>query len=209
MVNNGSKTQDAEVGDGTTSVVVFCGELLKEAEKLIAMKIHPQTVVRGYRKAMEVARKALESSSLDHSKDVAAFREDLLNIAKTTLSSKILHVDKGKFAELAVDAVLRLKGSSNLEAIQIVKKVGGSLTDSYLDEGFILNKKIGVGQPKRVENARILLANTPMDTDKIKIYGARVRVDSMDKVAEIEKAEKERMKAKVDKIIALGPKYVF
>ena len=200
-----SKTQDAEVGDGTTSVVVFAGELLREAEKLVAQKIHPQTIIRGYRKALEVARKAIEASAVDNSSNSVAFREDLINIAKTTLSSKILHVDKGKFAELAVDAVLRLKGSTNLDSIQVVKKVGGSLTDSYLEEGFILNKKIGVGQPKRMENARILIANTPMDTDKIKIYGARVRVDSMDKVAEIEKAEKEKMKQKVDKIIGLGP----
>ena len=98
------------------------------------------------------------------------------------------------FAELAVDAVLRLKGSGNLEMIQIIKRSGGSLRDSFLDEGFILDKRIGVGQPKRVENAKILIANTSMDTDKIKIYGARVRVDSMDKVASIEAAEKNKMK---------------
>ena len=76
--------------------------------------------------------------------------------------------------------------------------------DSYLEEGFILNKKMGVGQPKRIENARILVANTAMDTDKVKIYGARVRVDSMAKVAEIEEAEKQKMKAKCDKIISHG-----
>jgi T-complex protein 1 subunit beta len=93
------------------------------------------------------------------------------------------------------------------------------LKDSYLESGFILDKKFGVGQSKQIKNAKILLANTPMDTDKvlgsfsipipysdfllfqIKIYGARVRVDSMDKVAEIEKAEKSKMKAKVDKIL--------
>eukprot|EP00455_Lapot_gusevi_P050034 TRINITY_DN71_c0_g1_i2.p1 TRINITY_DN71_c0_g1~~TRINITY_DN71_c0_g1_i2.p1 ORF type:complete len:533 (+),score=188.28 TRINITY_DN71_c0_g1_i2:70-1668(+) len=200
-----SKTQDAEVGDGTTSVVVLAGELLREAEKLVNQKIHPQTIVRGYRKAVEAARRALEGSALDHSADPVAFREDLLNIARTTLSSKILHCDKDKFANLAVDAVLRLRGSTNLDSIQIVKKVGGSLRDSYLDEGFILDKRIGVGQPKRMENARILVANTPMDTDKIKIYGARVRVDSMDKVAEIEAAEKAKMKRKVDRILSLGP----
>lgn len=81
-----------------------------------------------------------------------------------------------------MDAVLRLKGSANLEAIHIIKKAGGTLRESFLDEGFILDKKIGVGQPKRIENAKILVANTPMDTDKIKIYGARVKVDSMAKV---------------------------
>ena len=199
-----SKTQDAEVGDGTTSVVVLAGEFLREAEKLINQKIHPQTVIRGYRKGLEVARAALERSAIDNGADAAKFREDLLNIAKTTLSSKILHVDKSKFAELAVDAVLRLQGSTNLDSIQIIKKVGGSLKDSYLDEGYILDKHMGVGQPKRMTNAKILVANTPMDTDKIKIYGARVRTDSMDTVAAIEQAEKMKMKHKVDKILGLG-----
>jgi chaperonin GroEL (HSP60 family) len=69
---------------------------------------------------------------------------------------------------------------------------------------FILDKKIGVGQPKRIENAKILVANTAMDTDKVKIYGARVRVDAMSKVAEIEAAEKSKMKNKVEKIVAHG-----
>jgi TCP-1/cpn60 chaperonin family len=71
-------------------------------------------------------------------------------------------------------------------------------------QGFILDKKIGVGQKKRIENAKILVANTPMDTDKIKMYGARVKTDSMAKVADIELAEKAKMKEKCDKIIAQG-----
>ncbi|KAE8709879.1 T-complex protein 1 subunit beta [Hibiscus syriacus] len=131
-------------------------------------------------------------------------KSDLMKIAMTTLSSKILSQNKVYFAQLAVDAVMRLKGSTNLEAIQIIKKPGGSLSDSFLDEGFILDKKIGLGQPKRIENAKILVANTAMDNDKVKIYGARVRVDSMSKVAEIEGAEKEKMREKVQKIIAHG-----
>jgi T-complex protein 1 subunit beta len=127
-----------------------------------------------------------------------------LNIARTTLSSKILSQHKEHFAALAVDAVLRLKGSGNLDAIQILKKQGGTLCESFLDEGFILDKKIGVNQPKRIENAKILVANTPMDTDKIKVFGSRVKVDSTAKVAEIELAEKEKMKEKVDKILKHG-----
>lgn len=103
--------------------------------------------------------------------------QDLLNIARTTLSSKIVTLEKDHFANMVVDAVLRLKGSTNLDSIHIIKKLGGSLRDSYLDEGFILEKRIGVGCPKRVENAKILLANTAMDTDKIKIFGARVKVN--------------------------------
>lgn len=125
-----------------------------------------------------------------------------MNIASTTLGSKILHQYKDHFSKLAVDAVLKLKvnwwlhyqlpycllqGSTNLEAIQIIKKLGGNLNDSYLEEGiikftrlyrsnqiiligFLLEKKIGVNQPKRIENARILIANTAMDADKIKVF---------------------------------------
>ncbi|KAH0682370.1 hypothetical protein KY290_020960 [Solanum tuberosum] len=126
--------------------------------------------------ASECARNVLEQKVVDNKQDAEKFRSDLMNIARTTLSSKILSQDKEHFAKLAVDAVMRLKGSTNLEAIQIIKKPGGSLKDSFLDEGFILDKKIGVGQPKRIENAKILVANTAMDTDKVKIYGARVEL---------------------------------
>ncbi|XP_042170298.1 T-complex protein 1 subunit beta-like, partial [Oncorhynchus tshawytscha] len=122
----------------------------------------------------------------------------------TTLSSKLLTHHKDHFAKLAVEAVLRLKSSGNLEAIHVIKKLGGSLIDSYLDEGFLLDKKIGVNQPKRLENVNILISNTGMDTDKIKIFGSRVRVDSTAKVAEIEMAEKEKMKEKVERILKHG-----
>nr|XP_053638093.1 T-complex protein 1 subunit beta-like isoform X2 [Cherax quadricarinatus] len=196
-----SKTQDDEVGDGTTSVVVLASELLREAEKLVAMRLHPQTIIAGYRKATDVAREALTSSAQDNSANPAKFREDLLKIAKTTLSSKILSQHKDFFANLTVDAVLRLKGSGNLDAIQIIKKQGGTLGDSFLDEGFILEKKIGVNQPKRIENAKLLIANTPMDTDKIKVFGSKISVESTAKVAELELAEKEKMKSKVQKIL--------
>jgi T-complex protein 1 subunit beta len=87
-----------------------------------------------------------------------------------------------------------------LDHIQVLKKAGGSMRDTYLESGFLLDKQPGVGQPKRVENAKILIANTSMDTDKIKIYGSRVKVDSIDKVADIEQAEK--MRTKVSKILA-------
>lgn len=199
-----SKVQDDEVGDGTTSVTVLACELLREAEELVSQKIHPQTIIAGWRLATDVARKALEESATDHSKNVTEFRGDLLNIARTTLSSKILQQHKDLYSNLAVDAVLRLKGKCNLDAIQIIKKLGGSLADSYLDEGFLLDKKPGINQPKRVENAKILIANTSMDTDKIKVFGSRVKVDSVAKVAELELAEKEKMKEKVEKIVKHG-----
>lgn len=196
-----SKVQDAEVGDGTTSVVVLAAELLKEAERLVAMNLHPQTIIAGWRKATDCARAALTASARDNSGDPKKFEEDLMNIARTTLSSKILQQKKDQFARLAVDAVLRLKGSTGLEAIEVIKKLGGNLADSYLEEGFLLEKKIGVNQPKRLEDVRILVANTSMDADKIKVFGSKVRVQSTAKLAEIEKAEKEKMKDKVDLIL--------
>lgn len=103
---------------------------------------------------------------------------------------------------MAVDAVLRLKGSGELSAIHIIKKTGGCLEDSFLDTGFLLDKKPGVHQPKRIENAKILVANTPMDTDKIKVFGSHIKVDSMAKIADLEMAEKEKMKDKVNKILS-------
>ncbi|KAF2740483.1 hypothetical protein EJ04DRAFT_455628 [Polyplosphaeria fusca] len=201
---NISKVQDDEVGDGTTSVTVLAAELLREAEKLVDQKIHPQTIIEGYRIASHAALKALEGTAVDNSQNEAEFRKDLEAIARTTLSSKVLSQDRTHFAKLATDAVLKLKGSTDLTHIQVIKKAGGKLKDSYLDEGFVLDKKFGVNQPKRVENAKILVSNTSMDTDKIKIFGARVKVDSTGKLAELEKAEREKMKAKVERIKAHG-----
>jgi len=199
-----SKVQDQEVGDGTTSVCVFAAELLRQAEKLIDQKIHPQTVISGWRKATKVAQEELIGFAVDHSADKKEFREDLLNIARTTLSSKILQQSKDYFSELAVDAVLRLGGSTNLGSIAIIQKLGGQLRDSYLDQGFIIDKKFGLNMPRRVENAKILIANTAMDKDAIKVSGTRVRVDAVAKVAEIEEAEKAKMKKKVDSILKTG-----
>lgn len=198
-----AKVQDEEVGDGTTTVAVLASELLKEAETLVSKKFHPQTIIAGWREATQAAKAALEGSArpLDV-QDPELFRNQLTSIAKTTLSSKIISQSKELFAKLCVDAVLRLKGSGNLESIQIIKKLGGALEDSFLDDGFLLDKTPGNGQPKRIENAKILIANTPMDTDKIKVFASRVKVDSVSKVAELELAEKEKMRDKVNMILS-------
>lgn len=144
--------------------------------------------------ARKVALKTLRDSARENKLNDDSFRQDLMKIARTTISSKLLNYEKEHFANLAVNAVLRLKGDPNLDHIQIIKKLGGSLKESYLDEGFLLEKEISVGCPLTKDNARVLVANTPMDYDKIKIFGTRVKVDNMDKIAEIEMAEKEKMK---------------
>ncbi|KAH7580830.1 Chaperonins TCP-1 signature 3 [Nakaseomyces glabratus] len=202
---NISKVQDDEVGDGTTSVTVLSAELLREAEKMIDQaRIHPQTIIEGFRIASAAALKALDSAAVDNSSDSEKFHSDLVHIAKTTLSSKILSQDKEYFSNMATDAILRLKGSTNLEHIQIIKILGGKLSDSFLDSGFILQKKFGNNQPKRVEKAKILLANTALDTDKVKIFGTKFKVDSTSKLAQLEKAERDKMASKINKISKFG-----
>lgn len=99
-----------------------------------------------------------------------------------------------------MDAVLRLQGSVNLNHVQILKKPGATLSDSFLDDGFILDKRVSPGQPKRVENPKVLIANTAMDQDRIKIEGSKVKVSNHGQLAEIEAAERARMEAKCEKI---------
>ena len=199
-----SKTQDLVVGDGTTTVAVLAGELLREAENLINKKIHPQIIISGFRKARDCAKEVLIKQAFNDLSDKDKYYNDLINIAKTTLSSKLVTHEKEKFAKMVVDAVLRLGENPSLELIHVIKKPGATLADSYLDEGFVLEKSISVGCPKEKKNPKILIANTPMDYDKIKIYGSRVNVSSVEKFAEIEQAEKERMKNKVEKIAKYG-----
>eukprot|EP00968_Pinguiococcus_pyrenoidosus_P026882 scaffold7340_cov266-Pinguiococcus_pyrenoidosus.AAC.48 len=178
-----AKTQDDEIGDGTTSVTVLCGELLRQAETLVNQRIHPQTIIEGWRLARTVARQALESSAIGANEGKGDdFRAELIKIASTTLSSKLLTYEKEHFAKLAVDAVLRLGDDLNLDYIHMIKMPGGQLRDSFLEDGFILKKRISTGSPHTIKNAKILVANTPMDTDKIKIYGSRVRVNGLSQV---------------------------
>ena len=200
-----SKTQDEEVVDGTTTVAVLAGELLREAEKLVQNKIHPQIIIKGWREARNVAKKVLVDISIDNFADQELFKKDLKNIALTTLSSKLLLHDREQFANLAVDAVMRLHGSGNLDYIKLIKKPGGTLGDSFIADGFILEKTISTGCPKIKKNARVMVANTPMDHDKIKIMGSKVKVDSMAKIGEIEEAERRKMRQKIDKILAYKP----
>lgn len=198
-----SKTQDSEVGDGTTTVAVLAGELLREAERLTHARVHPQVIIAGWRQALAEARKVLLELGVERTDE--DFRNDLKSIAGTTLSSKLLVQEKELFVNLAVDAVLKLGGSDDLKLIQIIKKPGGNLRDSFLAEGFILEKTIATGSPHSKVSPKIMVANTPMDYDKIKIFGSKVKADSIEKVAEIEAAEREKMRRKVEKILAHKP----
>jgi len=129
------------VGDGTTSIAVLCGELLREAEQLVNQRIHPQMIAAGWRLARNVARKVLEMVAIDHSADDESFRKDLLRTARTTLSSKLVAHEKEYFAELAVDAIMRVKGSNNLDYIQVMKMSGRNYDILILNRVFYLIKQ--------------------------------------------------------------------
>jgi T-complex protein 1 subunit beta len=200
-----SQGQDVAVGDGTTSVAVLAGQLLHEAETLVGQGIHPQTIVAGWRQAALIAVEALENSAKDNSGDPVEFRKDLVRVASTTLNSKVLAMERDKFAEITVKAIERLKDPSRIDAISILKISGGALKDSEIVDGLILQCEFGVGQPHSVTNAKILIANTPMDTDKIKISGAKIETDSPEQLAKIEATERAKMLAKCEKIAQHKP----
>jgi len=138
-----SKTQDTEVGDGTTSVVVLAGELLGKATDLMDKKVHPTVIIDGYRAAQEEALKILDEIAI---KVKAKDKETLKRVAKTTMSTKLVSGHSGYLSELAVDAVLQVAEEANgglkvdLDMIKVEKKPGGSMTDTVLVKGLIIDK---------------------------------------------------------------------
>lgn len=173
-----SKTQDKEAGDGTTSVVVLTGELLGKAVELMGKKIHPTVVIDGYRDAMGQALKVLEEIALQvDPKD----KEALKKVAVTSMASKLVSGYSDYISDLAVDAVLQIAEEADdgievdLDMVKIEKKPGGSITDSSLIQGLIIDKEAVHGDmPKLVNDARIGLLNSAMEIEKTE-FDARAR----------------------------------
>lgn len=204
ILNEVCSVIDQEIGDGTTTLCCLVGELMIEAEKLMNMNVHPQIIVQGFRIAAREAIATINSNSFDNSKNLELFCADLLDMARTTLNSKVVATQKELFARIALKAVLKLKGSTDLNRLNIIKKCGGSLKDSFLDEGFILNKKIEFNQPKKIKNAKILIVNTALDSDRIKINGVKIKVKSISNLARIEIGEQKKLLDKCRKILTHG-----
>jgi len=201
-----SKAQDNNAGDGTSSVVVLGSALYKACSHLIHEKrLHPQVIVDGLDKALQIILTALDQYTVDFSKmDTASMDKILMEMAMTSLSSKIVLNHKEFFADIAVQAAKRI-GSHSLNSIHIMKKDGASMEESKIVDGFLLDKRIGMGQKKKIEKPSILVANTQLDADKIKVFGASVKVDAVSKLESIESAEKQKMLDKVDAIASHNP----
>ena len=202
-----AKTQDDEVGDGTTTSVVFAGELLSKAEDLIDRNIHPTTIIGGFRKASEKALEALERIAVQVD---PADRDALRRVAMTSLASKIVSENKEQLAEITVEAVLLVAHTVgdeyrvDLDDIMVKKKPGESVVGTKLIRGIVLDKGfVHPDMPKRIEDARIALLNSPLEVEKTE-FDARIHIESPEAMDEFLKEEESMLRRMAEKIASVG-----
>ncbi|MDA7959845.1 MAG: TCP-1/cpn60 chaperonin family protein [Nitrosopumilus sp.] len=207
MIVEISKTVDNEVGDGTTSSVVFGGALLGKAEDLLKKEVHSSTIVDGYQKAME---KTLEIYSELSEKVSPDDRGSLLKVATTSMQSKLISEDSGTLSKMVVDAVLGIaaekdgKYSVDLENVKVEKKTGGSIQDTQVVRGIVLDKEVvHSGMPARVEGARIALVNSALEIEKTEM-SSEIRITDPTQMQMFLEEENRMLKAMVDKLHDTG-----
>ena len=202
-----SKTTDNEVGDGTTSVVVLAGALLENAESLIAQEVHPTIIVDGYRKAAKKAKQFLAEIA----DVVTANDKSILNkIAKTSMQTKLVRKDSTLLADLvvkAVSAVSEREGENftvDVDDIKVEKKAGGSINDSNIIQGIVLDKEIvHAGMPKKIDDAKIALLNAALEISKTET-DAKINISNPQQLKSFLDEENKMLKNMVDKVIASG-----
>lgn len=205
-----AKTQDEEVGDGTTSAVVIAGELLKRAEDLLDQEVHPTLIATGYRLAAEKAYEILDSIA----KDVSPTDEKTLKmIAMTSMTGKGAEVSKDMLTDLAVDAVKTIaeKGVKNIDMdhIKLEKKMGGGTDDTVLIKGMVIDKeRVHPGMPKTVENAKIALLNSALEIEKTEV-DAKIEITAPEQLKSFLDEEEKMLKEMVDKVTDSGANVLF
>ncbi|MEJ2267533.1 MAG: thermosome subunit alpha [Nanoarchaeota archaeon] len=203
-----AKTQESEVGDGTTTAVMIAGKLLENAEKLLDKKIHPTIITKGYRIAAEKCQDILKEISL---RITTEDREILKQIAMTAMTGKGAEEFKEKFAEIVVQAVCQIKENNkvNLDDIKIEKAKGESVKDTELISGIVLDKeKVSEEMPKRIENARIALVDFPLELKNPEI-STKVSISSPEQLQNFINQEERTIKEMVEKIKDSGANVVF
>jgi thermosome len=206
-----SKATDNEVGDGTTSVVVLAGSLVERAEELIAKNVHPTVIVDGYRKS---AFKAIEILNSIAMKVNAGEKEQLIKIAKTSMQTKLVSKDSVDLANIVVTAAQQVAETNNdttrvdLDDIKVEKKAGGSIKDTQLIKGMVLDKEVvHGGMPKRVENAKIALITSALEIEKTE-FDAKLNITSPEQMKRFLDEENTMLKSMVDKVTAAGANVV-
>ena len=209
-----AKAQDAEVGDGTTSAVVFAGSLLEKAEELLEQDIHPTIIIEGYIKAMREAIRILDEIAI---KVEPSDRNVLRKVVDTAISSK--YIGRGiiaeKLANMAIDAALTVAEKKpdgtydfKIDNVKIEKKKGGHVADTQLIYGIVLDKEVvHPGMPKRVENAKIALLDAPLEVEKPEIT-AKINITSPEMMKAFMDEESKILKELVEKIAGAGANVV-
>ncbi|HLC67038.1 MAG TPA: thermosome subunit alpha [Candidatus Nanoarchaeia archaeon] len=212
MIVEVAKTQEDEVGDGTTTAVVIAGELLKQAENLLDLEIHPTVLARGYRLAAEKAQQILKqiAEPLSVSDDAM-----LKQIAMTAMTGKGAEVAKEKLADLTVRAVNLVMDREETgividsENIKIEKKVGGGVEDSELIAGIVLDKeRVHPGMPRIVKNAKIALVDSALEIKDTEI-DAKIQITDPKQMQAFLNQEEQMLRDMVDKIAKAGTNVVF
>ena len=202
-----AKSQDREVGDGTTTVVVFAGELLKKAGDLLEQDIHPTMITKGYRLAKE---KALEVAE-EFATNVSIKDEELLRkIANTAMTGKSAEKASEYLAQICVNAVKKVSdgGKVDVDNIKLEKKAGGSINETLLINGILIDKEVvHSGMPKKISKAKLLLLESALELKSLE-GDAKISIDSPEKMQAFLDEEEKRLKHMVDVVIKSGANVV-
>ncbi len=202
-----SKTLDNEVGDGTSSAVIFTGELLSKAEELLKKDVHSSVIVEGYQEASEKTLEILSEIAMKIKPDD---RDSLLKIAKTSMESKLISDDSDYLSKIVVDTILKItikkvdKYTVDLDNIKVEKKAGASIGATELIKGIVLDKEIvHSGMPTKIEKAKIALVNTALEVEKTEM-SSEIRINDPTQMQMFLEEENRMLKSMVDKIHDVG-----
>jgi len=202
-----AKTQDDEVGDGTTTSVIVAGELLTKAEDLLNKNVHPTVIIDGYRKAADKALETLEKVAIQV---VPTDKVSLKKVAMTSMASKLVAENRDQLADIAVDSVLYVAEKvgdeyrADLDDIMVEKKPGESVVDTKLIRGIVLDKEVvHPGMPKRVEKAKIALLDTALEVEKTE-FDAKINIETPEQMEAFLQEEEGMLRNMVDKIAKTG-----
>ncbi|MFW9869297.1 MAG: thermosome subunit alpha [Candidatus Thorarchaeota archaeon] len=214
MVIEVAKTVDAEVGDGTTTAAILTGDLLKQAETLLDQKIHPTTIISGYRKATEKALKVIEEVAETVDPASADYKKILIDVAKTSMSSKFVSGSRDPLARIVVEAVLAIakdlpEGEElSVDSIPRQKQVGMTVDSTELVKGLVLDKEVvHAGMPKKVTGAKIALLECALEVTKTE-FDAKISITDPSAMQSFLDEEERMLKDMVDKIVEAGANVV-